>query len=86
MASLEMFIAMALILIQALFGAGNTKFVMVAELILHGICLVPLAYLFSVVLELGFMGVWLSAAVYVVALGVVMAWKFWEGGWKDIEV
>jgi Na+-driven multidrug efflux pump len=86
MASLEMFIAMALILIQALFGAGNTKFVMVAELILHGICLVPLAYLFSVILDLGFMGVWLSAAVYVAALGVVMAWKFWEGSWKEIEV
>lgn len=86
MASLEMFIAMALILTQALFGAGNTKFVMIAEMILHAICLVPLAYLFSVVIDLGFMGVWLSATVYVVALGIVMAWKFWEGSWKEIEV
>ena len=86
MASLEMFIAMALILTQALFGAGNTKFVMFAELVLHGICLVPLAYLFAVVIDLGFLGVWLSATVYVVALGAIMAWKFWEGSWKAIEV
>ncbi|QDG49260.1 MATE family efflux transporter [Persicimonas caeni] len=86
MASLEMFIAMALILTQALFGAGNTKFVMVAELILHGVCLVPLAYLFAVVFDWGFLGVWMSATVYVVALGMVMAWKFWEGSWKEIEV
>lgn len=86
MASLEMFIAMALILTQALFGAGNTKFVMIAELILHGVCLVPLAYLFSVVLDLGFLGVWFSATTYVIGLGSVMAWKFWEGSWKHIEV
>ncbi|MFP4599817.1 MAG: MATE family efflux transporter [Persicimonas sp.] len=86
MASMQMFIAMALVSIQALFGAGDTKFVMVAELILHGVCLVPLAYLFSVILDLGFLGVWLSAAVYTLALGAVMAWKFWEGSWKDIEV
>ncbi|AWV89136.1 putative MATE family efflux protein [Bradymonas sediminis] len=86
MASLEMFIAMALILMQALFGAGNTKFVMVAELVLHAVCLVPLAYLFSVVLDLGFIGVWLSATAYVVLLGVAMAWKFWEAKWKKIVV
>ena len=86
MASLQMFIAMALILTQALFGAGNTKFVMLAELTLHAICLVPLAYLFSVVLDLGFLGVWLSATAYVVLLGVAMAWKFWEAKWKNIVV
>jgi Na+-driven multidrug efflux pump len=86
MASLEMFVAMALILTQALFGAGDTKFVMWAELALHGFCLVPLAYLFSVVIDLGYVGVWLSATVYVVGLGAIMAWKFWDGGWKDIQV
>lgn len=86
MASLEMFVAMALILTQALFGAGDTKFVMYAELLLHGFCLVPLAYLFSVVIDFGYVGVWLSAAVYVVGLAAIMAWKFWDGSWKQIEV
>lgn len=86
MAGLEMFIAMALILTQALFGAGNTKFVMYAELALHGFVLVPAAYLFAVVLDMGFLGVWLSATAYVVILALLMAWKFWEGSWKDIRV
>ena len=86
MASLEAFIAMALILTQALFGAGNTKFVMYVEFVLHGLCLAPLAYLFAIVLDLGFLGVWLSASLYVIALATIMAWKFWEGSWKEIEV
>lgn len=86
MASLEIFIAMALILTQALFGAGNTRFVMWVELVLHGLCLAPLTYLLGVVLDFGFLGVWLSATIYVIVLAMVMAWKFWEGSWKDIEV
>jgi Na+-driven multidrug efflux pump len=86
MASLEILIATALILTQALFGAGATKFVMYTELILHGLCLAPLAWFFGVFLDLGFLGVWFSATLYVVALAAVMAWKFWDGGWKKIEV
>lgn len=86
MASLQMFVAMALILIQALFGAGNTKFVMLAELLMHAFCLVPLAYLFSFWLDLGYLGVWLSGAAYGMGLATLMAWKFWQGEWKRIEV
>lgn len=86
MAGNLIFIAMSLILIQALFGAGDTKFVMWAEMILHGICLAPLAWLFAIHLEYGFMGVWFSATVYIAALAAVMAWRFWEGSWKRIEV
>lgn len=86
MAGVQMFIAMALILTQALFGAGATKFVMVVEMVLHGLCLAPLAYLFAAVLDLGFMGVWISATIYVGLLGMIMAVKFWLGGWKSIKV
>ncbi len=80
------FIAVGLICTQALFGAGNSKFVMYVEMILHFTCLVPLAYLLSSVLELGFLGVWLASVVYIVLLALVMGWKFWEGKWKDIKV
>jgi Na+-driven multidrug efflux pump len=86
MASLEMFVAMALILTQALFGAGNPMFVMYTELILHAVCLVPLTYALAVWLGLGFIGVWLAASIYIILLAVIMAWKFWEGSWKDIDV
>lgn len=78
--------AAALILTQALFGAGDTKFVMYTEMILHGFCLAPLAWFFALYLDLGFIGVWLAAAVYVVALAIVMAVKFAMGSWKEIQV
>ena len=86
MASLEAFIAAALILVQSHFGAGNTSFVMFVEGILHVVCLVPLAYLLALTFDFGFLGIWFSATVYVVALASILAWKFWEGHWKEIEV
>lgn len=86
MASSFMFIAMSLILVQALFGAGDTRFVMYVELVLHAVCLAPLAFLLSFVFDVGYMGVWISAMVYLTALACIMAWKFWSGEWKTIEV
>lgn len=86
MASLECFIAAALIMVQAHFGAGNTKFVMYVEGIIHFVCLMPLAYLFAIQLDLGFLGIWFSATVYIVGLAAILSWKFWEGQWKEIEV
>jgi len=79
-------IAVGMILTQALFGAGNTRFVMLVELVLHFFCLVPLAWLFGITLHLGLPGIWASAAVYVVLLTSVMVWKFRRGDWKTISI
>ena len=79
-------IAVGMILTQALFGAGNSRFVMIVELILHFTCLVPLAWLFGITLGWGLLGIWLAAVVYVVALSSVMVWKFWKGDWKEIRL
>jgi len=79
-------IATGMILTQALFGAGNTRFVMIAELILHFGCLVPLAWLLGVVLKLGLIGIWSSALVYVVLLTALMVLKFRSGDWKAIKI
>lgn len=79
-------IAVGMILTQALFGAGNSVFVMVVELILHFTCLVPLAYLLGIHFGFGLAGVWGSAVVYVVLLTAVMSWKFWKGDWQHIKI
>ena len=79
-------IAVGMILTQALFGAGNTRFVMLVELVLHFFCLVPLAWLFGITLNLGLPGIWTSAAVYVLLLTSVMVWKFRRGDWKTIAI
>jgi Na+-driven multidrug efflux pump len=79
-------IAVGMILTQALFGAGNSRFVMVMELVLHFTCLVPLAYLLGIVLEGGLVGIWSAAVVYVVLLSSAMIWKFAKGEWKSIRL
>jgi Na+-driven multidrug efflux pump len=75
-----------MILTQALFGAGNTVFVMVVELILHFTCLVPLAWLLGITLEYGLIGIWGAAVLYVFLLAGIMAWKFRAGDWKNIRL
>jgi multidrug resistance protein, MATE family len=79
-------IAVGMILTQALFGAGNTRFVMLVELVLHFFCLVPLAWLFGITLNLGLPGIWASAAIYVLLLTTAMVWKFRRGDWKTIAI
>jgi len=79
-------IAVGMILTQALFGAGNTRFVMLVELVLHFGCLVPLAWLFGITLNWGLPGIWTSAVVYVVLLTGTMVWKFRRGDWKTIAI
>lgn len=79
-------IAVGMILTQALFGAGNTRFVMIVELILHFTCLVPLAWVLGITAGYGLIGIWLAAVVYAVLLAAVMAWKFQRGDWKKIQL
>ncbi len=80
------FVLSALVLTQALFGAGNTKFVMFVEFGLHFFCLVPLAYLFGIVIGWGVLGVWMGAFAYILLLCSIMGWKFAEGAWKEIRI
>lgn len=86
MAAMGAIIAAAMILTQALFGAGETRYVMVVELSLHFGVLVPCAWLFGMVLGMGLVGVWLSVVVYGLALAVLMGVKFARGTWKHLKV
>lgn len=79
-------IALALVFTQGLYGAGNTIFVMLAEVILHNLCLIPLSYLLGLTFGFGLWGVWGSMMFYVAALALVMFLKFRTGTWKDIHI
>ena len=74
--------AAALVLTQALYGAGESRFVAIAEFTLHFFCLVPLAFVFSVVMDLGLIGCWYATAIYGLLLLSATAWRFWSGSWK----
>ncbi len=79
--------AAALIYTGALRGAGDTRWPMVATIVLSwtvilggGSLLVWLAP------ELGSLGPWLATSAYVVLLGLAMAWRFERGKWKQIDL
>ena len=86
MALSTVFISTSLILAQALYGAGNTKFVMKVEFVLHITCLVPLAYALGLTFNFGLVGIWASALIYLVLMAAIMAWKFAGGDWKTINL
>ncbi|MFZ9888552.1 MAG: MATE family efflux transporter [Myxococcota bacterium] len=78
--------AAALVLTQALYGAGESRFVMKIELFLHRFCLVPLSWFLAVRLELGLLGCWYAACVYGVSLLVAVGAKFSSGTWQRTEI
>jgi Na+-driven multidrug efflux pump len=79
-------IAVAMILSEALFGAGNTKFVAAAQFCLVFLVLVPLAWVLGLKTDLGITGMWSAAVVYSIAAAIVMTLKFRGGSWKNIQL
>jgi MATE family multidrug resistance protein len=77
-------ISIALILSEALFGAGSTKFVAAAQFLLVFGVLVPGAWLVGLQLHVGLNGIWIAACCYAILAASVMAAKFRAGGWKRI--
>lgn len=77
-------IAAALVLTQALYGAGESRFVALIEAALHFGCLVPLAWVFAVPMGMGLVGCWYATAIYGVLLLAATAWRFAGGRWKTV--
>ena len=79
-------IAVAMILSEALFGAGNTKFVAAAQFCLVFFVLVPLAWVLGVTTNNGLTGMWIGAVAYAIGACIVMTAKFKGGAWKSITL
>ena len=79
-------IAIAMILSEGLFGAGDTKFVALAQLALVFGWLVPGAYVFGVPLRMSLNGIWIAAFIYMCLAAAVMSAKFASGTWKSIRL
>lgn len=78
--------AAALVFTQALYGAGESRYVMLVEMVLHFSCLVPLAYGLAIPFGFGLYGCWYAAGIYGVALMSAMGIKFYLGSWKNTEI
>ena len=79
-------IAVAMILSEALFGAGNTKFVAAAQFCMVFLVLVPLAWVLGVMTKTGLSGMWFAAVAYSITACIVMTLKFRGGSWKSIKL
>lgn len=76
----------ALVLTQALYGAGETRYVLIVEFCLHFLCLAPLAWFLAVYLNLGIIGCWIAAIIYSLGLLIATAIKFIGGSWKKLSL
>ena len=82
----QMLGGVAIVLSQALQGAGNTRFVMFAELMVCSVLYLPAAYFLGLKFGLGIVGAWSAEYIYWAALAVIMSYKFRLGTWKSIRV
>lgn len=79
-------LAIGMILSEALFGAGAPRFVAIIQFILIFLLLLPLAHVLAITMNIGLMGVWIAACVYVFFAAAAMTWKFRKGAWKTIKI
>jgi putative MATE family efflux protein len=83
---IQAFAGVALVIGQALQGAGNTRYVMLVELGVCSLLYLPLAYLLGLHLGLGIVGAWSGEFAYWLTLAFLLGWKFKRGTWKKIRV
>jgi MATE family multidrug resistance protein len=80
------FDAVSIVLIGALRGAGDTRWIMWALTAGAYLVNLPLAWLFAVPLELGAGGAWIGATIYVISLSGVVLWRFRSEKWRNIRI
>jgi MATE family multidrug resistance protein len=83
----QLFDAIGIVLIGALRGAGDT---VVPGLLTAGLSWVVIVgggfAMAKLAPDLGAVGPWIAASVYIVILGIVMATRFARGRWREIEL
>jgi len=84
--AIQAFGGVAIVLGQALQGAGNTRFVMLVELAVCTLLYLPIAYLLGLQFNFGIVGAWSGELFYWLSVAVLMSWKFRQGTWKTIRI
>lgn len=76
----------ALVLTQALLGAGASKQVMLINFVMQWCFLLPLAFLIGPILGYGLIGIWLIQGVQRISLSAVYAWVWNKRKWAEIRI
>jgi putative MATE family efflux protein len=81
----EPFMAISVILGGCLMGAGDTKGAMFVILATLWVIRLPLAYILSIVLGYGAVGVWIAMVTSMFFQGIAMTYRFRSGYWKTLS-
>lgn len=79
----QIFDALAMVAIGALNGVGDTRFTMFGGIACSWFVLLPSSYVFGVLLDGGAVGAWLGMTAEIVALGLLMLWRFNRNHWRQ---
>jgi len=82
----EPFMALSLVLGGALQGAGDTRGNMWVIVVCMWLIRLPLAYGMAIGLGMGALGVWLAMVTSMVFQGILMALRFHQGKWRELEI
>jgi MATE family multidrug resistance protein len=83
----QIFDGLGITLVGILRGAGDTVFPGLVTVVLSWTCIIGLGYAAVLLLpQLESLGPWIAVAVYIVALGLALAFRFWSGQWKKIDL
>ncbi len=82
----SIFDALNIIFASAIKGAGDTRFVMNAVVVISACVLVIPTFIVIIVLDYGLMAGWIIASAYIVFLGLVFWFRFLGGKWKSMRV
>ncbi len=82
----QIFFATAIVLSNAMRGAGDTTTTMRMTFISIYLIRVPLVYLCAIVLDQGIVGVWYALSAELALRGLIFGARFKQGGWMKVKV
>lgn len=82
----SIFDTLNIIFASALKGAGDTRWVMIASVLLSWSTLIIPSYLASVVYKWGIYVAWCFVTLYIMTLGIAFLLRFWTGKWESMRV
>jgi len=82
----EPFLALGMILSGALQGAGDTRSPMWISITCHWVIRVPLLWLLALKMGYGPTGAWITMAISIIIMGLLMAWRYQSGTWLKVRV
>lgn len=83
----QAFDGMGMTLVGSLRGAGDTIWPGVATIILAWSCIIGLGGAFAIWWpDLGSVGPWIGAGLYIILLGVALMWRYLSGKWRTMAV